>query len=75
MLSVYAINYVIFFLDLNLPQYKYVVHVVIGEQRGQGIKVGARCLWDSDADGHASDSFISVRLLGSSVSKCALSIK
>ncbi|KAB7502402.1 Tctex1 domain-containing protein 2 [Armadillidium nasatum] len=45
--------------DLNLPQYRYVVHVVIGEQRGEGVKVAARCLWDSDADGHAFDNFIS----------------
>lgn len=48
------------FVDLNLPQYRYVVHVVIGEQRGEGVKVAARCLWDSDADGHAFDNFISV---------------
>ena len=34
-----------------LPQ--LAVNVVIGEQRGQGIKVGCRCFWDSDTDNYA----------------------
>lgn len=34
--------------------------MVIGEQRGEGVKVGARCLWDADADSYASDVFLAV---------------
>ncbi|ROT79646.1 dynein light chain Tctex-type protein 2B [Penaeus vannamei] len=45
-------------LELNLPRYKFLVNVVIGEQRGEGVKVGARCLWDADADSYASDVFL-----------------
>ncbi|KAK4329388.1 hypothetical protein Pmani_000244 [Petrolisthes manimaculis] len=45
-------------LDLNLPRYKFVVSVVLGEQRGEGVKVGARCLWDADTDNYASDVFL-----------------
>ncbi|XP_071521590.1 dynein light chain Tctex-type protein 2B-like [Panulirus ornatus] len=45
-------------LELNLPRYKYVVNIVIGEQRGEGVKVGARCLWDADTDNYASDVFL-----------------
>ena len=33
----------------------------IGEQRGEGVKVGSRCLWDSDSDNIAQDVFINVR--------------
>lgn len=46
--------------ELNLPHYKYIVNVVIGEQRGEGIKIAARCLWDSDSDGHVFDNYITV---------------
>ncbi|XP_042207389.1 dynein light chain Tctex-type protein 2B-like isoform X2 [Homarus americanus] len=45
-------------LDLGLPRYKFVVNVVIGEQRGEGVKVGARCLWDADTDNYAADVFL-----------------
>ena len=39
-------------------RYKIVVEVVIGEQRGEGVRMGTRCLWDSDTDSYASDVFM-----------------
>ena len=48
-------------LELNLPRYKFVVHGVIGEQRGEGAKVAARCLWDSDTDALAREVYVTVR--------------
>ena len=44
--------------DLNLPRYKYIVQVNIGEQRGQGIRIGSKCFWDFDTDYVASESYI-----------------
>ncbi|CAK0883325.1 unnamed protein product, partial [Prorocentrum cordatum] len=38
--------------DLTLPRYKIVVQVAIGEQRGQGVRMGSRCFWDSDTDSY-----------------------
>mmetsp|Transcript_71787 Transcript_71787/g.83450 ORF Transcript_71787/g.83450 Transcript_71787/m.83450 type:complete len:138 (-) Transcript_71787:151-564(-) len=35
---------------LNLPRYKYIVQVTIGEQKGQGVRVGSKCFWDFDTD-------------------------
>ena len=35
-----------------------VVEVVIGEQRGEGVRMGSRCLWDSDTDNYASDVYM-----------------
>src|SRR5688572_647639 len=29
--------------ELNLPRYKYIVQVTIGEQKGQGVRVGCKC--------------------------------
>lgn len=43
--------------DLGFEGYKYVVQVVIGEQRGEGFRMCCRCLWDSDTDGYVSDFF------------------
>jgi hypothetical protein len=43
--------------DRDWPRYKYVVHVVIGEQKGEGVKVACRCFWDSNTDAYAKDSF------------------
>ncbi|XP_028857308.1 dynein light chain Tctex-type protein 2B isoform X1 [Denticeps clupeoides] len=38
---------------VELERYKLVVQVVIGEQRGEGLKMAARCFWDSDTDSYA----------------------
>lgn len=45
--------------ELNLPRYKYIVQVTIGEQKGQGVRVGCKCFWDFDTDHCASETFVS----------------
>lgn len=47
--------------EMNLARYKYVVQVVIGEQRGEGVRMGSRCFWDSETDNVASETYINVR--------------
>lgn len=47
--------------ELELPRYKYVVNVAIGEQRGEGIRLGCRCFWDSDVDAYADATYMNVR--------------
>jgi tctex1 domain-containing protein 2 len=39
------------------PRYKYVVHVVIAEQKGEGVQLACRCFWDDASDGYATDIF------------------
>jgi hypothetical protein len=29
--------------ELALPRYKYMVNVTIGQQKGQGVRIGTRC--------------------------------
>jgi len=48
--------------ELGMERYKLAVNVVIGEQRGQGIKVGCRCFWDSDTDNYAQHLFMNETL-------------
>jgi hypothetical protein len=35
---------------MNFKRYKILVHCIIGEKRGQGIRIGSKCLWDSNCD-------------------------
>ncbi|XP_062868399.1 dynein light chain Tctex-type protein 2B isoform X2 [Trichomycterus rosablanca] len=44
--------------ELGFERYKLVVQVVIGEQKGEGVKMASRCFWDSDTDGCAKDVYI-----------------
>jgi len=46
---------------MGFDRYKFVVQCVIGEQRGEGVKMGCRCFWDSDTDNYAQDVFMNVR--------------
>jgi tctex1 domain-containing protein 2 len=43
--------------EKDWARYKYVVHVVIGEQKGEGLKVACRCFWDANTDAFAKDTF------------------
>lgn len=44
--------------ELSLPRYKFMVSVIIGQQKGQGVRVGSRCFWDFDTDYVTSDSYV-----------------
>ncbi|KAI9363468.1 Tctex-1 family-domain-containing protein [Zopfochytrium polystomum] len=46
--------------NLDLSRYKIAVHVVIGEMRGEGVRMGCRCLWDADTDSMAQETFMNV---------------
>jgi len=53
--------------ELNHTRYKIVVQVLIGEQKGEGLRISTRCLWDPDADNYASHTFISDSLFCAAV--------
>lgn len=40
--------------ELDLPRYKVVVQVTLGELRRQTVRVASRCLWDTETDNYAS---------------------
>merc|ERR1711907_127285 len=43
--------------ELELPRYKYIVQVVIAEQKGQGIKMGCRSFWATETDNYAEYTY------------------
>lgn len=47
--------------ELELPRYKFMVQVIVGENKGEGVRVGTRCLWDTATDGMATETVTTVR--------------
>lgn len=46
----------------TMPRYKLVVQVVIGEIKGQGLRVMSKCLWDDQYDNFASYTYKNVKI-------------
>jgi hypothetical protein len=46
--------------ELNIPRYKIIVQVVLGETKDQGVRVASKCLWDADSDNYASYAYRNV---------------
>ena len=42
---------------MNFKRYKILVNCIIGEKKGQGIKIGCRCMWDMTCDSVVSASW------------------
>jgi hypothetical protein len=43
--------------ELNVPRYKIVVQVTIGQKKDQGVRITSRCLWDTHTDNYASINY------------------
>ena len=52
---------------LNYGRYKLVCQVTIGQNKGQGIREASRCLWDTEKDNFASESFQNASLFVTAV--------
>ncbi|KAL4608181.1 tctex1 domain-containing protein 2-like [Arapaima gigas] len=48
--------------ETGFDRYKFVVQVVIGEQRGEGVKMAARCFWDADTDSYVQEVYMNESL-------------
>lgn len=42
-------------------RYKFVVQVLIGEKKDQGVRMGTKCFWDAGTDNQATENFMNVR--------------
>jgi hypothetical protein len=50
--------------DLDYRNYKILVHCLVGEQRGEGVRMGCKCFWDSDTDNLAEEVYVTKQLFG-----------
>ena len=59
----YGLTYICGYLICysSCERYKYVVQVMIGERREQGLRIGSRCFWDQGTDCQASETFLNVQ--------------
>ena len=48
--------------SLGYDRYRIIVQVAIGEQKGEGVKMGCRCFWDPDTDNYAQELFMNESL-------------
>ncbi|CBZ30842.1 conserved hypothetical protein [Leishmania mexicana MHOM/GT/2001/U1103] len=46
----------------DLERYKIIVHCMIGEQRGEGMRTGCKMFWDSDTDNYFEEVYVSKHL-------------
>ena len=53
--------------SLDIPRYKIVVQVTIGQMNNQGVKIPSRCLWDTATDNYASVSFRNQQIWASAI--------
>lgn len=52
---------------MNVPRYKIMVQVTIGQMKDQGIKITSRCLWDTTTDNYATVSFQNQHIWASAI--------
>ena len=48
--------------NMNKPRYKIMVQVTIGHNIGQGVRMGAKCLWDSKNDHYVSETYVNEQI-------------
>eukprot|EP01084_Bolivina_argentea_P174778 302739_1 len=51
-----------FLKSCNWPRYKYMVQVIIGENKGQGVKVASKQFWDENNDSMSVHYFVNQSL-------------
>ena len=47
---------------MDFERYKIIVNCLIGEQRGEGVRMGCKMFWDSDTDSFAEEVYMSKHL-------------
>lgn len=46
-----------------MPRYKLMVQVLLAENKGSGLRVASRCLWDANTDSSAEVTYITDNLI------------
>ena len=52
---------------MDIPRYKIVVQVTIGQMKDQGVKITSRCLWDTTTDNYATVSYQNQHIWASAI--------
>lgn len=49
--------------DLEIPRYKHIVQIMLGEQTGAGCRYIARCHWDASCDSKVTEQYKSETII------------
>ena len=52
---------------MNIPRYKVIVQVTIGQMKDQGVKITSRSLWDTSTDNYATVCFQNEHIWASAI--------
>ena len=52
---------------MDLPRYKIIVQVTIGQMRDQGVRITSRSLWDTTTDNYATVSYQNQNIWASAI--------
>ena len=52
---------------MDLPRYKIIVQVTIGQMRDQGVRMTSRSLWDTTTDNYATFSYQNQNIWASAI--------
>jgi hypothetical protein len=50
--------------EMGFSNYKILVHCLVSEQRGQGVRMASKCFWDADTDNVVEEIYMTKQLLG-----------
>ena len=53
--------------SMNIPRYKVIVQVTIGQMKDQGVKITSRSLWDTSTDNYATVCFQNEHIWASAI--------
>jgi len=53
--------------SMNIPRYKIIVQVTIGQMKDQGVKITSRSLWDTSTDNYATVCFQNEHIWASAI--------
>ena len=62
-LYIFYVSLYIYYIGLGYDRYKFIVQVLIGERRDQGVRMGTKCFWDAGTDNQATENFMNVSFI------------
>ncbi|EGR32099.1 hypothetical protein IMG5_097130 [Ichthyophthirius multifiliis] len=48
--------------ELRMPRYKLGIQIILGEIKGQGLRIASKCLWDVQNDNYTSYTFTNEKI-------------
>jgi hypothetical protein len=54
-------------VTFNIPRFKLITQVTIGQKKDQGVRITSRCLWDTATDNYSTATFQNKHIWASAI--------